>query len=1506
MTLPGGPADKLGNRYEKLWTISEIVTMLLGFSDSIRIEDPAVQKAEFVVTKGGLREFHQTKRVNQSGKWSLAALAAKDAALIQAIGSILSGNQDRFVFASGSDARELGELSEAASQAASFGEFQSAFLAADEKKVLFDKLCGYWTCDAATAYERLQRIEVRSIGEIDLEQKVRWGLQALFLADPVDALAEMQKIVEDSVFRTIERQELIDQLAQRGYALRRLLTPQNAGLAIQSATERYLDGVRKKLIRRTLVTREVANSLVSRLGPASVEIVLTGKAGAGKTGCVIEVVDLLRAQGTPVLALRLDRLQSATSTRDLGVRLDLEESPVLVLAAAAAATGRPGVLIIDQLDAVSTMSGRASDALDIVEQLFLEARGVRARTPIHVVVVCRAFDWKNDARLRQLIPDEQAQINVKEFSLDQTKAILVSAGFDPALFAQRQLELLQLPQNLSLFLEGGVDPSKPPTFRTATELFDRYWDEKRRAVQARVAPSPDQWMEVMETLCNEMGATQQLSVPRERLDHISASYLEQLASEGVLTFDGRRYGFGHESFFDYSFARVFFKSGDSLVSFLVASEQHLFRRAQVRQVLVYLRDADLARYIFDLRALLFDARIRPHIKDLALALLAAVSEPTEEEWKLWEELISPALTAIEAGTPNQDKLSAMAWSRFWSSASCFLMADKHGAVERWLANERLANTAVTYLRAHQRHSPDRIADLLEPYVDAGGEWPARLRFVMEWADHDASRRFVDLFLRLIDNGTLDAARGPIAVNSTFWSMLHGIGKSQPTWAAEIVARWLRRRLNLARATGEDLRRRELLGYDHSLAEMLKESSERAPKEFVEHLLPLVLEASDAAVTDDSAPKRDAIWPVLIKSEHPDGEDACLAGLASALGTLASDQAVELRDVVAELRRRDTHVANHLLLALFAGGGARFADEAVTLLCDEPWRFQCGYSDSAHWCAMQAIAAVVPLCTPENRARLETVLLGYSTDWERSKDGYKSAGSARFALLSAIPADLRSTSTNARFEELQRKFGRPELAPRGIVGGWVGPPIEKSATDVMTDDQWLNAIATYESDEGRWTAGDSLKGGAWQLSRVLETRTKEEPERFARLSLRFPGEANRSYLNAVLSGVKGAGITTSLKIDLCRKAFGQSRDQFGSAVADLLGSIEEPFPDDTIEMLHWLATQHPDPAEEAWLKDAGNGQTYYNGDIYTNGINTTRGRAAGAIQDLIISDADYVARFVAVFEKMVQDPSAAVRSCVAGTLRAVWHRDATLGAALFERMTLAEDGLLATHHVYHLILAGLRGRFDLMRPFVERMLRSGEPNVCEAGARLAGIAALEHGESAADLVKEALRGSAKHRLGIAQVASANVAQPESREWCERQLRGLFNDEAEDVRQEAATCFRYLKNDSLETYGELILAFCDSRGYQEDSFSILHMLEQSLGRLPGITCIVCEKFLDRFSGDANDIRSRRYGDSRTVASLIFRTYQQHPNDEWTGRALDLIDRLCAESIADARKEFEQFER
>ena len=249
-------------------------------------------------------------------------------------------------------------------------------------------------CDVPTARERLRRIDIRTIDERELDNKVRWGVE----------------------------------------------------------------------------------TLLSRLDSTASDSVLTGRAGSGKTACVVEIMEGLTARGLPGLVFRLDRVPSVSTTADLGHYLGLEESPVLVLAAAAEVTGRPAVLIVDQLDAVSTVSGRSSDAFDLVEQLLHEARGMRGRVVIHTVVVCRAFDWQNDSRLRQLMPpDSQAQVEVAEFTVDDFRAILTDAGFDPALFLPRQLELLRLPQNLSLFLEAGFDGSRTPVFGTASSSTGVVW-----------------------------------------------------------------------------------------------------------------------------------------------------------------------------------------------------------------------------------------------------------------------------------------------------------------------------------------------------------------------------------------------------------------------------------------------------------------------------------------------------------------------------------------------------------------------------------------------------------------------------------------------------------------------------------------------------------------------------------------------------------------------------------------------------------------------------------------------------------------------------------------------------------------------------------------------------------------------------------------------------------------------------------------------------------------------
>ena len=1518
MTRSGGPTDTAGNRYEHWWTLAECVRLLHGAAETLRIETLAAGRAELIVTTDVEREIHYARPRHPAGALSLTALDTGAGGPLQTAGDRLAGNDDRFVLVSGSAAPELSGPCAAAASADSPEAFEREWLTTRARREWFARLLRCWVCEAPTAFDRLRRIEVRTAGEREVEKQVRRGLQALFVADDGTLVTRLLAIVEGAGQRTLTTREIVERLARRGFRPRRLHEPDRAGAAVARATDRYLDGARRRLIRGAVLPREAAAKLKARLEGTASESVLTGRAGAGKTACVVDVVDAARAQGLPVLAFRLDHVVTAATAADLGRHLDLKESPVLVLAEAARTGGRPGVLIVDEVDTSADLSGDGSGAGNLIELVMEEARGIRPRAAIHTVVVCRAFDWRNDPRLRRLLPAAETRIDVSELDRREVEETLAGAGFDPRTFGDRELEILRLPQHLHLLLESGADASSAPAFATATALFDRYWTAKRRAVATRAAPQPDQWMTVVRILCEEMVSSRKRTVPAERLDEVSPAYLEHLAAAGVVALDGRRCGFGHESLLDYCAARVFFNRRESLVSSLEGSSQHLSHRTRIRQTLAYLRDADPSLYVRELGGLLAGERVRPHVKDLAFATLADVPDPTGREWAIWHQWIAPALQAIADGAANPDPLSALAWRRFFDSPSWFVFTDRHGPTAGWLAadDDRLAGAAVGYLRRHHRHAPDRVAALLEPYADLGGEWTPRLRAFMEWADHHASRRLFELLLRLVDNGTLDEARGRTAANATFWSMLRGLGEHRPGWVPEVVAHRFRRRLAVLKATGQDLGSPELPGYDDHAAALFARSAEHAPGAFVEHVLGPVLDLSDATLTGGSPPRHDAVWPVVTRTEYPEADHACLDGLAAALAALARGGEDTLGNVVADLRRRETHVANRLLLALYAGSGARRADEAATLLCDESWRFRCGFSDSPQWYAAETIRAVVPHCAKEARERLERTLLDYVAPDERGIRGYRQAGRARLALLSALPAELRSAGANAAVQALERKFGKDGDTRQAISVDSVEPPIDRRAAEAMSDEQWLGAIAQHRPRAPAPASRDELKGDEWELAGHLEARAAEDPDRFARLALKLPPNAHPVYLDRVLAALKTAAAPAPVKLRLSQKAFAESRGACGRSIADVLGSIREPLPNDAVRMLHWLATEHEDPATTAWQEEEV-------------GIDTARGSAADAVRGLIVEDAAYLSRFRVTLDRLIRDPSASVRACAAAAIRAVADRDPALGMTLFNRLDLSEDRLLASSQVYGFLRDSLRDRFADVRPVVERMLQSSAAEVCEAGARLASLAALEHAgvvdastdapqpavaamsaepehRSAADLAADAARGGPAHRLGVAHVAAANLAIPEYRRWSATTLTALFDDDDAGVRRRAASCFRHVQDEPLDTYGNLIEAFSASKAFVDDPASILDTLEASRERLPGAACTVCEKFLDRFAYEARDARSDRHADALTVTTLAFRLCRQHEDDERAKRALDLVDRLCLLRIGDARGALEQFER
>ena len=77
MALPGGPADKIGNRYERRWAALMMLDVLRGDANAIRIEVPGEEGAgfEFRLSREASTEWHQCKAGPQ--RWTVHALCAR-------------------------------------------------------------------------------------------------------------------------------------------------------------------------------------------------------------------------------------------------------------------------------------------------------------------------------------------------------------------------------------------------------------------------------------------------------------------------------------------------------------------------------------------------------------------------------------------------------------------------------------------------------------------------------------------------------------------------------------------------------------------------------------------------------------------------------------------------------------------------------------------------------------------------------------------------------------------------------------------------------------------------------------------------------------------------------------------------------------------------------------------------------------------------------------------------------------------------------------------------------------------------------------------------------------------------------------------------------------------------------------------------------------------------------------------------------------------------------------
>jgi hypothetical protein len=1518
MPLPGGATDKFGNRYEGLWTVACMIRVIDEKVDSICLEPPGTEGegVEFWLSTTGDREYHQVKRQQSaSGRWTLADLQGKK--ILSSFWKKLKSPTATCVFVSGHAAYQLDELADRARRSVSWQEFYEEFLKAGKAKDStqlknFQDLCASWSGSSQEeVYEALKRTYVETISEQTLRTTVESYLAPLVDGEAAIAVDVLAQYALDKIHHELTAHDIWQHLENRGFRRRQWNKDPHVWAAVDKVNHLYFSRFENEKVAGEIIPRDEVNVVIDRLLSLSSKrgVLLTGEAGVGKSGVIGQVVTALRARSILLIAFRIDQREPTQSPDALGQQLEgLPGSPANVLAAIS--QGRECVLIIDQLDAVSEASGRNSWFFECVDKIIKQAQ---ANPNIHLLLACRKFDLENDSRLRRLAGRDSIleTVTVNRLSHETVKEVCRKLGLDAARLNQKQLDLLSIPLHLNLLAEVAEDESIDVLdFKTAKDLYDHFWKYKQRVLEQRLA-RPVQWTKVIDVLCDYMSSQQKqsLSAPQEVVDDY-AKDAEAMASEHILNWQDKRISFFHEGFFDYAFARrfAFAARNQNLLSFLQSSEQHLFRRAQVRQILLHERDADFDRYLDDLQELLSSPTIRFHLKQTVCAALVLIDTPTEEEWKVLSSIL------YNSSIP----LAKEIWRLLNSSLAWFKLLDDLGIIKEWLGSEdeRIIDRTINLLSMMQGCLSDRVATLVEPYIGKSESWNNRLINLVQRIKLEAARPIFDLLLQLLNSGAFDRQEEAIFISDDFWSIIYSLPKTRPNWSCEIIENYLKRLLELSISQSINNPFSLRKSGSHNIGDSystLTESANADPESFTLKILPLILEILNLnKEQDEELPWKDSIWTSWLGSisNNPNNvKYQLILALENALSKLVERNSDILTDVIKQLKNSSFELAQYLLVHTYTEGKGKFANEAIDYLCEQPSRLKASYSYERYWAARKLLEAVTPYCSCEKLEQLEAMLLNYYPAWERGsgiQHGYH--GHAQFILLDGIVATRRSEAVSRRLAELYRKFNRqPELRFRGMTIANDTPlAIPRIATEKMTDEQWLKAIAKYNLTELSRKDGSLVDAEA--ILRFLAEQVKKQPERFAELLLKFPDSTNPRYFDAVLRGIAESEVAVDFKTVLkvlyhCHQLHSHP---CGNSISWLFQKLaNSPWTTSALDILVFYALNDPDPEQESWRTSAPGGGVYYNGDVDMAGIDSTRGRAMNAITSLIFADQDRTAYFLAPLQQAVRDSSIAVRSCVAEALTAVLNYNRDLAVSLFLKLCETEDVLLGTQSVDYFLYYALPTHLQDLVPTLERMLNSDLPEVVRIGARQACLASIDL-EEASSFAVRCLTGSETHRLAAAEIFVANLRSAQYRTACEKGLIRLFNDSDEKVCDEAAKCFFKFEGDELGNYTDLIQAFVDSTAFMANCRDLIYALEKTTAKLPDVTCLVCEKFVDSFGSATADIRTRSAADADIISELLIRVYSQSKNQALQSRCLDVVDRMAQLGTYGLDKALQQFER
>lgn len=1511
---PGGIADKTGNRYEAIWLMRQLVHLIDGRAQSITIEVLGEDGAgfEFCVDRPAHREWHQCKR-QTSASWTINRLAS-EGVLANFKSKIASTIGDTCIFVSTDPAKPLKLLREKLPAAQEVEAFEKSL--SGEEQTHWQNLQQQLDLDAQHSFDWLARCDFLIFPESELVLALAAELERWFTSPPADVMAALRSWTEDdsNFNRALNRTDLESFLQGRGIGLKQYEFDRTVPGKLKAANLNYDESYRPVGAGLFDIERAEVDALVEALndpeGPRT--IALAGPAGWGKSVAIRKALARIDDGTRPVLVFRVDQVTGVATLPGLGeATIEIDDSPAVVLEQLAGQ--QSAILIIDQADAVSEMSGRASAVRAVLLKLLRQARHYSS---LKIVFSCRSFDLENDHEFRA-VANPKYCTRIDMAPLRWTEDVLPVAnnlGIGVERAGPKIQALLCQPIGLALAAElarnGPVDLSH---VEHISQLYDQLLTLRDRELRNLQRPSWSLYV-ALGAIAKAMSEREQLAAPVSILDpYAGASDLLQQA--GLIVVQGSKLALMHESLFDYLHARSFVTDGKRLQDFLLETEQSLFRRTQVRQILAQERDLDRNSYLANLGFILTDVRVRPHVRDLVLRWLSTLVDPSLEEWKLVH-----AHAASATGLPR-DTGRVIFGNKGW-----LLLLDTNGTLDAWFGTDDDDDLfwVIRAVETVAKTTEDDAARILERFLDRRPEKaPMVLRCFMWFQPDHPMPKIADVVIHCLELCDADALA---AIGEGPFNLADGLVKHAPELAGRIFTGVLENWYRL-HETGTPF------GYEahglHRDFHHFTELAESNPAIALASVLPAMRVAMDRTEYGDWAPFTDSQWPER-RRDHGPGPHLVefIDVIRSALQRVAAERPEEISALLAPLDPARHITALHLVLETVAANPtlSPMLEEQI----DNPGLFEAGWSRADAYSAGKAMATAWPHLKAVSCDRLEDRILRLlpelafaSRSYRRSKEppnegnwppeqlrfwainGLAGSGMRQWSVLTQLQGVELSAHAQARFSELDRKFaGESPEEPDGIRSGSSRSPIAPDKAKRMSDAAWLSAMKTDWSKRQRWLDGN-FRGDAGDLARVMQEQVKADPDRFMALYWQLPADVSPAFPRGILYAIGEAHLD-------------------GPALDDLLNRLEQhsPWPPDHHALL-WLITQRKGdelgPVARATLREIAQSGDIGNDEQTTKkesdkreplfraamnkghelawrGRQTARGNAIDLLARLGWDDKTAFEEYRDLVDRALGENGPDRLLVATGIfIQAAIKHDATQAVRWLRELVKIAPVTLASESGRSALLRLDQLDHEAAKPVILDLLHGPDAAMSALAAALIFVRSFDDQRWSTERDAVA-NGCSEWRAAAAHVAANQLDREVYNADLNALIISFFNDDDELVRTAAADVFRLLDASAMGLHADLYRGFLNSTYFEGERSYFLHRLEDAPAELDSLVLELIELAASKLTNVAIGRGTIGY----RLWEPLMRIYTSNEGSAGVRkRCLDVIDVLITSDIGGGDK-------